>query len=74
MRFADAMNRYGSDKPDTRFAMELIDVGNVLRTHAPDFDPIEKLTADPNATFFALNAKGENERERREIPAEDSVE
>ena len=31
MTFGDAMRRYGSDKPDTRFAMELVDLTVVLR-------------------------------------------
>lgn len=66
MRFADAMTRFGSDKPDTRFAMELVDVGSVLRTHAATFGPIEKLCADTKATFFALNAKGKEKGTRRE--------
>jgi len=29
--YAEAMNRFGSDKPDTRFGMELIDLSDVLR-------------------------------------------
>ena len=29
--YTDAMARYGSDKPDTRFAMELIDVSEVVK-------------------------------------------
>ena len=29
--FADAMNRYGSDKPDTRFGMEIQDLSNVVK-------------------------------------------
>jgi aspartyl-tRNA synthetase len=31
MTYDDAMSRYGSDKPDTRFAMELIDVSEVVK-------------------------------------------
>ena len=30
LTFADAMSRYGSDKPDTRFGMELCDVSKVV--------------------------------------------
>ncbi len=31
MTYDEAMSRYGIDKPDTRFAMELIDVSNVVK-------------------------------------------
>lgn len=31
MTYAEAMNRYGSDKPDTRFGMELIDVSEIVK-------------------------------------------
>ncbi|QHE63831.1 aspartate--tRNA ligase [Rossellomorea vietnamensis] len=31
MPYDDAMSRYGSDKPDTRFAMELIDVSEIVK-------------------------------------------
>jgi aspartyl-tRNA synthetase len=37
MTYADAMRRYGSDKPDLRFDMELIDLGDALRD--TDFAP-----------------------------------
>ncbi|VXB85795.1 aspartyl-tRNA synthetase, promiscuous (also recognizes tRNAasn) [Bacillus sp. 349Y] len=31
MTYDEAMSRYGSDKPDTRFAMELIDVSEIVK-------------------------------------------
>ncbi len=31
MKWIDAMNRYGSDKPDTRFGMELVDISEIVK-------------------------------------------
>ncbi len=31
MTYAEAMSRYGSDKPDTRFGMELVDVSEIVK-------------------------------------------
>lgn len=31
LTYADAMNRYGSDKPDTRYDLELVDVSDVVQ-------------------------------------------
>ncbi|HEY2847653.1 MAG TPA: aspartate--tRNA ligase [Pyrinomonadaceae bacterium] len=47
MTYAEAMGRYGSDKPDLRFRMELIDLGDALRD--TDFAPFRS----------ALDAGGE---------------
>jgi len=34
LTFADAMNRYGSDKPDTRYGMEIQDVSELVKNSA----------------------------------------
>ncbi|HVN30899.1 MAG TPA: aspartate--tRNA ligase [Thermoanaerobaculaceae bacterium] len=38
--YAEAMERFGSDKPDTRFGMELVDVGEIAK--ACKFDALRK--------------------------------
>jgi aspartyl-tRNA synthetase len=35
MSFAEAMNRYGSDKPDTRFEVFLQDISEVFKSQSP---------------------------------------
>ncbi len=34
--FAEAMARYGNDKPDTRFDLELIDVSDIMKESDPE--------------------------------------
>lgn len=31
LTYTDAMNRYGSDKPDTRFGMEIVDISEIVK-------------------------------------------
>ncbi|MEK5441706.1 aspartate--tRNA ligase [Fredinandcohnia sp. FSL W7-1320] len=55
LTYADAMNRYGSDKPDTRFEMELINLSEVVK------DSGFKVFSNAVATggqVKAINAKG----------------
>ena len=55
MTYAEAMSRYGSDKPDTRFDMELINVSQL--GHEMDFK-VFKDTVDNNGEIKAIVAKG----------------
>jgi len=53
--YADAMNRFGSDKPDLRFGVELVDLVDIF--HASQFKVFRSIV-DGNGTIKALNAKG----------------
>jgi len=53
--FADAMNRYGSDKPDTRFALELVDFTELFKTSS---FKVFASTAASGGAIKAINVKG----------------
>jgi len=55
LTFRDAMNRFGVDKPDTRFALELADLTELFRTSA---FKLFASTAAGGGAVKALNAKG----------------
>ena len=55
LSFAEAMNRYGNDKPDTRFALELIDVADIVK----DSDlKVFSTVVENGGHVKALNLKG----------------
>lgn len=55
MTYDEAMNRYGSDKPDTRFDMELVDISEVVK----DIDfKVFQMALRNGGVVKALNAKG----------------
>lgn len=55
MTFADAMNKYGSDKPDTRFGMEIRDISDVVK----DIDfVVFKSALENGGSVRAIVAKG----------------
>src|SRR5437762_4378059 len=55
MSFEEALNRYGIDKPDTRFGMELADLTNVFANSG--FQVFSRAIAE-GGVLKALNAKG----------------
>jgi len=61
--FDEAMLRFGSDKPDTRYGMELHDVGELLR--GSEFKVFESVLSN-NGIIRALNA-GAREMSRSEL-------
>jgi len=55
MTYADAMDIYGSDKPDTRFEMKITDLGDIFA--ATEFK-IFRSILDGGGVVRAINAKG----------------
>jgi aspartyl-tRNA synthetase len=63
MSYADSMLKYGNDKPDTRFGLEIHDVGELLR--GSDFKVFEGVLSK-GGVIRALNA-GQRELSRSEL-------
>lgn len=59
MPWDEAMGRFGSDKPDTRFGLEIQDVSNVFA--GTEFKPFADALAS-GGTIRAINAKGMADR------------
>lgn len=66
MTWIDAMNRYGSDKPDIRFAMEITDVSEVVAN--TEF-AVFKTALEQGGTVRGLNAIGQADMPRKKIDA-----
>ena len=56
MRYADAMRRYGSDRPDLRIALELTEVSDLLAN--VDFKVFSGPASDPKGRVAALRVPG----------------
>lgn len=64
MTWQEAMDRYGSDKPDTRFGMELVNVTDVVK----DFEFIVfKGAIENGGTVRGINVKGQGGMPRKKI-------
>ena len=66
MTWIDAMNRYGSDKPDTRFGMELTDVSETVK--GCGFGVFTG-ALDNGGSVRGINVKGQAEMPRKKIDA-----
>ncbi len=64
MAWQEAMDRYGSDKPDTRFGMELQDVTEVVKDC--EF-VVFKGAIEQGGTVRGINAKGQGSMPRKKI-------
>ncbi|MBQ4259154.1 MAG: aspartate--tRNA ligase [Lachnospiraceae bacterium] len=66
MTWDEAMNRFGSDKPDTRFGMELTDVSDVVKDCG--FSVFSGAIA-AGGSVRGINVKGQAEMPRKKIDA-----
>lgn len=64
MTWKEAMNRYGSDKPDLRFGMELVDVSDLVKNS--EF-VVFKNALEAGGSVRGINAKGQGGMPRKKI-------
>lgn len=64
MTWQEAMNRFGSDKPDIRFGMELVNVSEVVSDS--EF-VVFKSALENGGSVRGINAKGQGEMPRKKI-------
>ena len=65
MTYADAMSRYGSDKPDLRIPLELVDVADLMAD--VDFKVFAGPAKDPKGRVAALKVTGGAQLSRKQI-------
>ena len=65
MTYAEAMNRYGSDKPDLRIPLELVDVADLMA--GVEFKVFKGPAEDPKGRVAALKVTGGAELSRKQI-------
>jgi len=63
--YAEAMSRYGSDKPDLRVSLELVDVADVMKD--VEFKVFSGPANDPNGRVAAMRLPNGGELTRKEI-------
>ena len=66
MKWTEAMNRFGSDKPDLRFGMELVDVSELVKDCS--FGVFANCVKD-GGSVRGINVKGQADMPRKKIDA-----
>ena len=66
MKWTEAMNRFGSDKPDLRFGMELVDVSELVKDSG--FGVFANCVKD-GGSVRGINVKGQADMPRKKIDA-----
>ncbi|MDD6101627.1 MAG: aspartate--tRNA ligase [Clostridiales bacterium] len=66
MSWQEAMDRFGSDKPDARFGMELVDITDVVRNCGFS---VFTGAIENGGTVRGINVKGQGEMPRKKIDA-----
>ncbi|MFH1541797.1 MAG: aspartate--tRNA ligase [bacterium] len=64
LSWSEAMSKYGTDKPDTRFGLELVDISEICRS--VDFK-VFRQTVDKGGIVKAMNVKGGASFSRAEL-------
>jgi aspartyl-tRNA synthetase len=65
MRYAEALERFGTDRPDLRNPLEMVEVGDLV--DAVEFKVFAGPASDPAGRVAALNVPGGADLSRREI-------
>ncbi len=65
MTYAEAIRRYGSDKPDLRIDLELVDIADLMQT--VDFKVFSAPAQDPSCRVVAMKVTGGGKLSRKEI-------
>ena len=60
MPYAEAMSRFGSDKPDLRIPLELVDVGDLMQ--GVEFKVFSGPATDPKGRVAAIKVSGGNDK------------
>lgn len=67
MTYAESMKRFGCDKPDTRFELELTELSDVIQSHNGGGVPFFESTLKDGGTIKALRVPAEHKLSRADV-------